>query len=29
MRAMVKEELCEKMAEVRRISGGDGCCVGF
>ena len=24
--AMVKEELCEKVVEVRRVSDGDDCC---
>ena len=29
VRVMVKEELCEKMVEVRRLSDSDDCCCSF
>ena len=29
MDVMVKDELCEKVVEVRRVSNGDGCCHCF
>ena len=29
MGAMVKEEFCEKVVEVRRVSDSDDCCCSF